>query len=350
MVRLIETDCTVTYEGRGSTFRDRGVRLLVIKDDGSFLVHKSTGVKPQNYMTNTVSIEEDVDSHGVPEIIVRSKSEEIVVTMYEVMFDMTMPSMPVDTSKTVALGTEAQFQAWMTEPSRWTSIYGEDRLFVSREVDSGNGSMDLFGVAKDGSRVVVVELKRHSRRNDVFQVERYREALKAKAADPTAFQEFKDMLTNKAVDNGVGVDAMRAIGLITPGSLEDADCWLVGSDMGNDVDEFAAQHDIKAIAVGDGWIDQAVPDDLARKAKTLSKGEADVRAVDQKEMMGFGGSATGTAVRAGTGRAGGSRRRKTSSGGSAKPRSSDGSAKTRRAKSPADGGDHKADRHGLFDL
>ena len=37
MARLIETDCTVTYEGRGSTFRDRGVRLLVIKDDNALL-------------------------------------------------------------------------------------------------------------------------------------------------------------------------------------------------------------------------------------------------------------------------------------------------------------------------
>lgn len=289
MVRLIETDCTVTYEGRGSTFRDRGVRLLVIKDDKSFLVHKSTGVKPQNYMTNTISVEEDIDSDGHREIIVKSKTEEILVTMYEVMFDMSLPSMPIDKSKTVALGTEAQFQAWMTEPSRWTSIYGEDRLFVSREVDSGNGSMDLFGVKRDGSQVVVIELKRHSRKNDVFQVERYREALREQASTEEGFLAFKSMLIDKAVSNGMGGEVIEALEKISPKSLENPDCWLVGSDMRNDVDEFAGQHDIKAIAVGGGWIDQAVPDDLARKASTLSNGNSDVRAVDERNEMEFGG-------------------------------------------------------------
>ena len=48
-VRLIVARCEVTYSGRLNAVLPEAVRLLVLKSDGSFLVHADTGgYKPQN--------------------------------------------------------------------------------------------------------------------------------------------------------------------------------------------------------------------------------------------------------------------------------------------------------------
>jgi endonuclease len=48
-VRLLVARCEVTYTGRLSTVLPAAVRLLVLKSDGSMMVHAdSGGYKPQN--------------------------------------------------------------------------------------------------------------------------------------------------------------------------------------------------------------------------------------------------------------------------------------------------------------
>lgn len=274
MVRMIETDCTVEYKGRGHTFRDRGHRLLIIKDDDSFLVHRSTGVKPLNYMTNVMSIHEDtVDPDGLHRITVRSKpkkngaGEEITVVMHSITMDLTVP-MEADTSKSVIYKTEAQLQAWMTAPSNWNRVFGKDRLFISREVDVGNGSVDLMGIKADGSGIVVVEMKRHAHHNDVYQVERYREALGRIASDDRMFDGFRNQLLDKANIIGASPEVIALITAMSPDCLTNTDCWLVASDADDEVDEFSGQHDIKAVTLGHDWTHDTVPVDMARKAST----------------------------------------------------------------------------------
>jgi RecB family endonuclease NucS len=48
-VRLLVARCEVTYTGRLSTVLPEAMRLLMFKDDGSFLVHDDAGgYKPLN--------------------------------------------------------------------------------------------------------------------------------------------------------------------------------------------------------------------------------------------------------------------------------------------------------------
>jgi len=61
-VRLLVARCEVTYTGRLSTVLPAAVRLLVLKSDGSMMVHAdSGGYKPQNWMTAPTVIEIDGD-------------------------------------------------------------------------------------------------------------------------------------------------------------------------------------------------------------------------------------------------------------------------------------------------
>ena len=61
-MRLLVARCEVTYTGRLSTVLPAAVRLLVLKSDGSMMVHAdSGGYKPQNWMTAPTVIEIDGD-------------------------------------------------------------------------------------------------------------------------------------------------------------------------------------------------------------------------------------------------------------------------------------------------
>ena len=61
-MRLLVARCEVTYSGRLDAFLPEAVRLLLLKSDGSVLVHAdSGGYKPLNWMTPPTVIE-DKDS------------------------------------------------------------------------------------------------------------------------------------------------------------------------------------------------------------------------------------------------------------------------------------------------
>ena len=58
-MRLLVARCEVTYSGRLDAFLPEAVRLLLLKSDGSVLVHAdSGGYKPLNWMTPPTVIEE----------------------------------------------------------------------------------------------------------------------------------------------------------------------------------------------------------------------------------------------------------------------------------------------------
>ena len=58
-MRLLVARCEVTYTGRLDAFLPEAVRLLMIKSDGSVLVHAdSGGYRPSNWMTPPTVIEE----------------------------------------------------------------------------------------------------------------------------------------------------------------------------------------------------------------------------------------------------------------------------------------------------
>ena len=59
-MRLLVARCEVTYSGRLDAFLPEAVRLLMIKSDGSVLVHAdSGGYRPSNWMTPPTVLEEE---------------------------------------------------------------------------------------------------------------------------------------------------------------------------------------------------------------------------------------------------------------------------------------------------
>ena len=74
-MRLLVARCEVRYSGRLNAVLPEAVRLLILKADGSVLVHDDAGgFKPLNWMTAPTSVEELGDT-----LVVRKlKTEDVL--------------------------------------------------------------------------------------------------------------------------------------------------------------------------------------------------------------------------------------------------------------------------------
>ena len=164
-MRLIVARCSVEYSGRLSARLPEALRLLMIKSDGSVLVHADCGgYKPLNWMTPPTVIEEDADS-----IVVRKvKGEDrLDIRLMEVISDSTH-AMEIDGGLQKD-GVERHLQELLADaPHRC----GEGFRLVRREWPTDIGPVDLM--CRDrGDGWVAVEIKRVATIDAVEQLTRY---------------------------------------------------------------------------------------------------------------------------------------------------------------------------------
>ena len=201
-MRLLVARCEVRYTGRLNALLPEAVRLLMLKSDGSVLVHAdSGGFKPLNWMTPPTVIEETDGS-----IVVRKragKSEDrLEITIAEVLSDV---SHPMDELAGLAKdGVEKHLQEALAEsPGR---LETELRL-VRREWMTEVGPVDLMcRDCEDGW--VAVEVKRIGTIEAVEQLTRYLgfirvDPAKERCRGILAAQSFKPQAVTLAESRGI---------------------------------------------------------------------------------------------------------------------------------------------------
>jgi RecB family endonuclease NucS len=168
-VRLIVARCEVHYSGRLTAVLPEALRLLMLKSDGSVMVHADTGgFKPQNWMTPPTVIEEEPDL-----MIVRGRGREdrLEIRIAEVLSDVTH-----DMGAAAALekeGAERELQELLADAPGWC---GEGLRLVRREWPTDIGPVDLMCL--DGEdEYVAVEIKRVGTIEAVEQLSRYLERI-----------------------------------------------------------------------------------------------------------------------------------------------------------------------------
>jgi RecB family endonuclease NucS len=174
-MRLLVARCSVRYTGRLSTELPNGIRLLMIKADGSVLIHAdSGGYKPLNWMTPPTVIEEQPDR-----IVVRkrggSSEDRLEIGISEMFSEMTLDMAPPAEGDGVSKdGVEAHLQELLAErPDR----VGEGFRLVRREWPTDIGPVDLMCRAGDEDWVAV-EIKRVAGIEAVEQLCRYLERIR----------------------------------------------------------------------------------------------------------------------------------------------------------------------------
>jgi RecB family endonuclease NucS len=169
-VRLLVARCEVIYSGRLSTRLPEAVRLLMMKGDGSVLVHSDAGgYKPENWMTPPTVFEEEPDR-----IVVRKRcaTECLQIEIAERISDSSheMGEAPVLRKD----GLERDLQELLAERPR---SLGEGFRLVRREWPTDIGPVDLMCHDPD-DEWVAVEIKRVAGLEAVEQLTRYLERIR----------------------------------------------------------------------------------------------------------------------------------------------------------------------------
>jgi endonuclease len=170
-VRLIVARCAVDYSGRLTAHLPEALRLIVVKADGSVLVHADAGgYKPLNWMTPPTVIEEQDDR-----IVVRKRKGEdrLEIALAEVLSDVTH-TMDFDAARLEKDGVEAHLQVALADAPEWC---GEGFRLVRREWPTDIGPVDLM--CRDGDDGwIAVEIKRVGTIDAVEQLSRYLERIR----------------------------------------------------------------------------------------------------------------------------------------------------------------------------
>src|SRR5215469_3373726 len=119
-MRLIVARCEVRYSGRLDALLPEALRLIMIKADGSVLLHADAGgYKPLNWMTPPTVIEES-DAMMVVRKRAGASEDRLEIALTEVLsdssHDMGSPGEDVALAKD---GVEAHLQELLAEQPHW---------------------------------------------------------------------------------------------------------------------------------------------------------------------------------------------------------------------------------------
>ncbi|WP_017194818.1 endonuclease NucS [Actinomyces massiliensis] len=228
-MRVVIASCSVDYSGRLDAHLPRATRLIMVKADGSVLVHSDGGsYKPLNWMSPPARLSEiDPDDEdreaGVVarwEVAAAKTDDRLVIRIFEILSDASA-DLGVDPGLTKD-GVEAHLQELLAEQ---IEVLGAGYRLVRREYPTAIGPVDIMAKDADGGSVAV-ELKRVGGIDGVEQLSRYLELLNR---DPVlapvhgvfAAQTIKPQARVLAEDRGIrcvvlDYDAMR--GMDDPGA------------------------------------------------------------------------------------------------------------------------------------
>jgi endonuclease len=241
-MRLVVAQCSVDYKGRLSAHLPAALRLLILKADGSLLVHSDGGsYKPLNWMSPPCTVKEADNIWTVT----NKAGEQLVITIDEVLHDSSHdlgmdPRLRKD-------GVESHLQELLAAQ---IETLGAGFTLVRREYPTAIGPVDILcrdgrgrafvvevpdrsedgaeqdimtpvGEAVSHGSHVAVEIKRHAGIDAVEQLTRYlvllnRDPLLAPVTGILAAQTIKPQARVLAEDRGIrcvtlDYDALRGM-------------------------------------------------------------------------------------------------------------------------------------------
>ncbi|MBO0820299.1 MAG: endonuclease NucS [Nocardiopsaceae bacterium] len=198
-MRLVIARCSVDYDGRLTAHLPSALRLLIVKADGSVLVHSDGGsYKPLNWMSPPCKLSEEPGRWTVTS----KGGETLTITLEETLSDTSVdlgvdPGLKKD-------GVEAHLQQLLAEQLH---LLGDGYRLVRREYPTPIGPVDIMCRDCDGAHVAV-EIKRRGEIDGVEQLTRYldllnRDPLLAPVHGVFAAQEIRPQARVLATDRGI---------------------------------------------------------------------------------------------------------------------------------------------------
>ena len=203
-MRLVIAKCQVDYAGRLTAHLPMATRLILVKNDGSVLIHSDGGsYKPLNWMSPPCKVVEGTSEEGHVEWTVTGKDDDTLrILLTEISHD-TSHDLGIDPGLQKD-GVEKHLQELLAEHP---AHLADGLTLVRREYPTAIGPVDLM--CRDAAgRSVAVEVKRRGEIDGVEQLTRYLELLNR---DPKlrpvqgifAAQEIKPQARVLAQDRGI---------------------------------------------------------------------------------------------------------------------------------------------------
>lgn len=241
LVQLVAA-CSIRYTGRAASTLDQGERLVILKPDGTLLVHTSQKSKPVNWMppgANTFSVALE-DDHVVL-VAERKKphNETVKLTLLETRLLVALPLR--DSEELVLRRTEGDLHRLFFEHPE---LIEAGIAFHRGEKQTRRGPVDLWGTDADGARVLVEVKRSKAGIAEATQLWRYVEMERTgRYANGDDTPEAGDVTASD--DNGPSRPRIRGI-LVAPGISDKAQAMLREHELeflGIDWDELLAHLD-----------------------------------------------------------------------------------------------------------
>jgi RecB family endonuclease NucS len=221
VVRIVVARCQVDYAGRLSAHLPLATRVLMLKSDGSVLIHSDGGsYKPLNWMSPPCTVREGVAEDGRAEwLVTATKSDDTLRILIDEVLHDSSHDLGVDPGLQKD-GVEKHLQELLAEHP---ATLADGLTLVRREYMTAIGPVDLMCRDADGLSVAV-EIKRRGEIDGVEQLTRYLDLLNRdpllSAKGPVrgifAAQEIKPQARVLATDRGIACalvdyDALRGM-------------------------------------------------------------------------------------------------------------------------------------------
>ena len=191
---ILVGNCWVDYKGRASSKLEPGERIVMIKEDGSVLVHRPSGYEPVNWQPAGCLFQTRVKEETLRVRAVRRKPAESVSIFFDTVYLLSAMRL-IDRGEFSLHASESDMQkAILIDPT----IFEEDFMPISYEKKVEPGFVDVYGVDRDG-RLVILELKRRTAGRDAaLQLAKYVDYVKT-----VANRELRGVLVAPRLAKGV---------------------------------------------------------------------------------------------------------------------------------------------------
>lgn len=171
---VIIGNCWVEYRGRASSKLEAGERIVMIKEDGSVLVHRPTGYEPVNWQPPGCIFQTHVVDKVLQIRAVRRKPHESIRLFFDRIYLLSVLSL-TDSGEFALYASEEDMQKAVLLES---SLIESDFKPISYEKKVEPGFIDVYGIDKEGNFVVVEIKRKTASRNAALQLAKYVESIK----------------------------------------------------------------------------------------------------------------------------------------------------------------------------
>jgi len=168
-VILLHLNCRVDYDGRAKSVLDYGDRILMLKPDGSVLVHSREKREPVNWQPPGSVLSVFLREGNLVIKSLRRRPKEV----------LTVTSSKVYVALACECSDGENFTLWFSEAEMVDKVFDNPELIedgfkpLKREVSTPFGSVDLIGLDKSGNPVVLEFKRATAQLQAVSQLKRY---------------------------------------------------------------------------------------------------------------------------------------------------------------------------------